>query len=259
MVFALFSPRKDEELMLSMIGSIRKRLWVVLFVIAAPQAIFGQDVQAKLAQQADFAPAAGTVCEQLVQVARHYKIPMGIEWVLEPEAQSVNSVTGTHATVQALLGSILQSTPNYSLTVRNGVVHISDARYALDSRNFLNLRIGEFTLDKANVFDAAAELRSRIHRRLHPERFVGGTNGGYGYGVPDENGLDVQNISFSGKDLTVRDILKRIVSTNGNTLWLVNIAPSRMMKNEPFFAQFDANQERDFFWTIIPFGKSTQQ
>jgi hypothetical protein len=31
-----------------------------------------------------------------------------------------------------------------------------------------------------------------------------------------------------------------------------------MMKNEPFFAQFDANQERDFFWTIIPFGKSTQ-
>jgi hypothetical protein len=32
-----------------------------------------------------------------------------------------------------------------------------------------------------------------------------------------------------------------------------------MMKNEPFFAQFDANQERDFFWTIIPFGKSTQQ
>jgi hypothetical protein len=46
---------------------------------------------------------------------------------------------------------------------------------------------------------------------------------------------------------TSRDVLERIVSSNGNTLWLVNIAPSRMMKNEPFFAQFDATQERDFF------------
>lgn len=132
------------------------------------------------------------------------------------------------------------------------------SHYTVDSRNFLNLRIGEFGLTKANVFDAEFELRHKIHVTLHPERFVGGMNGGYGYGVPDENGLDLQNISFSGKNLTVRNILDRIISGNGNTLWVVNIVPSTMMKNEPFFAQFAANPETDFSWKIIPFNKSTQ-
>lgn len=245
--------------MLSGMNSNWKKLWIILFITMVPYEISAQDVEAKLAQRADFTPAAESVREQLVQVAQHYKIPMGIEWVLQPEEERANSVAGGASTVMALLNSILQAAPNYSMTVRNGVVNVSYKRYAEDSRNFLNLRIGEFSLNKANVFDAAAELRFKIKARLHPERFAGGTNGGYGYGVPDENGLDVQSISFSGKNLNVRDILDRIVSTNGNTVWLVNIAPSRMMKNEPFFAQFDANQERDFFWTIIPFGKSSQQ
>jgi hypothetical protein len=245
--------------MLSGLGGNWKRLWIILFITMVPHGISAQDVEMKLAQRADFTPAAAGAREQLVQVAQHYKIPMGIEWVLQTEEEHTNPIAGKAPTVMALLNSILQSTPNYSITVRNGVVNVSHTRYVADSRNFLNLRIGEFNLNKANVFDADAKLRFTIHRTLHPERYLGGTNGGYGYGVPDENGLDIQNISLSGKDLTVRDILERIVSTNGNTLWLVNIAPSRMMKNEPFFAQFDANQERDFFWTIIPFGKSTQQ
>lgn len=245
--------------MISGMGSNWKKLWIVLFMTMVPHGIAAQDVEMKLAQKADFTPAPASVREQLVQVAQYYKIPMGIEWVLQPGEERTNVIAGEASTVMALLNSILRSNPNYSITVRNGVVNVSHARYAADSRNFLNLRIAEINLDKANVFDAAAELRFRIRRTLHPERFVGGTNGGYGYGVPDEDGLDVQNISFSGKDLTVRDVLERIVSTNGNTLWLVNIAPSRMMKNEPFFAQFDAKQDRDYFWTIIPFGKSTQQ
>lgn len=245
--------------MISGMVSNWRKLSIILFLTIVPHGIAAQDVEMKLAQRADFTPAAAGAREQLVQVAQHYKIPMGIEWVLQPGKEPTNSIAGKSPTVMALLNSILQSTPNYSITVRNGVVNVGQLRYVADSRNFLNLRIGEFNLDKANVFDADAKLRFTIHRSLHPERFAGGTNGGYGYGVPDEDGLDVQNISFSGKDLTVRDVLERIVSTNGNTLWLVNIAPSRMMKNEPFFAQFDAKQDRDFFWKIIPFGKSTQQ
>lgn len=212
-----------------------------------------QDLEAKLAQRADFTPAAGSVQEQLIQVAQHYKIPMGIEWVLQTEKEPSKPIAGS--TVMTLLSSILQSAPNYSITVRNGVVNVSDSRYTTDSRNFLNLTIGEMNLNKANVFDAEAALRSRILRLLHPERFVGGSTHGYGYGVPDEHGLDVRNISFSAKDSTVRDILDRIVVANGNTLWLVSIAPSRMMKTEPFFAQFDADQEKGFFWKIIPFSK----
>ena len=184
---------------------------------------------------------------------------MGIEWVLRPEEKPVKLVSSEAPTVMALLNSILQATPDYSITVRRGVVNVSDSRYVGDSRNFLNLSIGEFSLTKANVYDAEFELRLKIHMTLHPERYAGGWNGGYGYGVPDEHGLDVQNISFAVKDITVRDILDRIITANGNTLWVVNIVPSRMMKNEPFFAQFDTDQKMDFSWKIIPFNQAARE
>ena len=242
-----------------LIASHWKEWWIILVILVVPSAVAAQDgLEAKLARIPDFTPVRGTVREQLVQVARHYKVPMGIEWALQSEEKEVKPVVGHALTVMALLNSILQAAPEYSLNVRNGVVHVSYTRYTVDSRNFLNLRIAEFTLTNANVFDASAELRLKIRATLHPELFAGGSNGGYGYGIPDENGFDIENISFSGKDLTVRNILNRIVTSNGNTLWLVNIAPSRMMKHEPFFAQFDADQERGFSWTIIPFNKSTQ-
>lgn len=254
------SNREEGVLMLGrLIGSNWNRFWIILIIALTAPGAAAQDVEAKLAQRADFVPAAGRVREQLVQVAQHYKIPMGIEWVLQPDEKEVKLVAGGAPTVMALLNLILQANPDYSLTVRRGVVSVRDSRYTVDSRHFLNLRIGEFSLTKANVFDAEFELRFKIHATLHPERYVGGMNGGYGYGIPDENGLDVQNISFSGKNLTVRNILDRIISSNGNTLWVVNIAPSRMMKNEPFFAQFDANQETDFSWKVMPFNKPTQQ
>lgn len=185
---------------------------------------------------------------------------MGIEWVLQSEEKQVKLGVDAAPTVPALLRLILQSAPDYSLTVNEGVVNVGDHRYATDSRNFLNLRIGEFSLTNADVYGAEFELRYRIHATLHPERDAGGMNGGYGHGVPDESGFDVKNISFVGKDLTLRNILDRIVLGNGNTLWVVNIAPSRVMKKEErFFAQFDVDQDVDFVWRILPFNRSTRE
>lgn len=236
-----------------------KRLAIILVVALAPSGAAAQNLETRLARKADFVPAAGSVRDQLVQVAQHYKIPMGIEWVLQPEEKQVKLVSGEAPTVMALLRLILRASPEYSLTVSKGIVNVSDSRYNVDSRNFLNLTIREFTLAKGNVYDAEAELQFKIRATLHPERYLYGSNGGYGYGVPDENGLEVRNLSFSEKDLSVRDILDRIVSANGNALWVVNIAPSRMMEDEPFFAQFDAKQETAFFWKIVPFNRLTQQ
>jgi hypothetical protein len=235
-----------------------KRLWIIFVITLAAGGTSAQELEARLTQRADFIPAEGTMREQLIQVAQHYKIPMGIEWVLQPKEKQVKLGVREAPTVMALLELILQSAPEYSLTVRRGVVSVSNSRYTVDSRNFLNIRIDEFSLKKANVFDAEAELRFKIRATLHPELYANGMNGGYGYGVPDENGFDVKTISFSGEDLTVRDILDRIVSANGNSLWMVNIVPSRMMKDEPFFAQFDNDEPASFIWRILPFRKSTQ-
>lgn len=230
-----------------------QQFWIILIVAFTPTVIAAQDLEAKLAQRADFVPAAGSVREQLIQVAQHYKIPMGIEWAAKPEEKQVKLVAGEAPTVRALLDAILRATPDYSITIREGVVNVSDSRYVVDSLNFLNLRIDEFSVTRADVYSAGFQLRHKVRATLHPELFVGGSNGGYGHGFPDESGLQVRNISFSGKGLTVRDILNRIVSSNGNALWFVSIAPPAMMKNEPYYAQFEANEEGKFLWRIIPF------
>ena len=235
------------------VASKWKQFWIILVVTLAPPTAAAQDLETKLAQRADFVPTATSVREQLIQVAQHYKIPMGIEWVIKPEEKEVKLVPGGAPTVLSLLNLILQATPDYSLTVRRGVVHVSDNRYTVDSRNFLNLRIGAFSLTKADVYNAEAELRFKIHVTVNPERYAYGSNGGYGSGPRDENNLNIRNITFSGKNLTVRNILNRIVAANGHTLWVVNIGPSRMMKDVQFFAQLDATQEVDFIWKIIPF------
>lgn len=59
-------------------------------IAQAPAETPAQKLEAKLAQRADFIPAAGTVRDQLVQVAQHYKIPMGIEWVLSRRRNKSN-------------------------------------------------------------------------------------------------------------------------------------------------------------------------
>ena len=241
-----------------LIASNWKWSWIILIVALAATGTAAQDLQTKLAQRADFIPAAATVREQLVEVAQHYKIPMGIEWVPHAEEKQVKLDADGAPTVQALLNLILQAAPDYSLVVNDQVVNVSQTRYAVDSYNFLNLRIEEFNLTKADVYAAEAELRFKIHANLHPERYVGGMNGGYGEGFPADTGLNVKNISFAGRNLSVRNILDRIIFANGNELWLVYVVPTRMMKNELFFASFDTDQDVDFSWKIIPFKKSAQ-
>src|SRR5215217_4879570 len=99
------------------IGDRWKQLWIILVIAVAPLGTAAQDVETKLAQRHDFVPAAGSVREKLVQVAQHYKLPMGIEWVLQGEEKQVKLVAGEDATVMALLNSILRATPEYSWSV----------------------------------------------------------------------------------------------------------------------------------------------
>ena len=51
-------------------------------------------------------------------------------------------------------------------------------------------------------------MRTKINMLLYPERYREGYGGGYG-AAPD-NPFWAENITFSGKDLTIREILTHI-------------------------------------------------
>jgi hypothetical protein len=129
-----------------------------------------------------------------------------------------------------------------------------------DGRNFLNLRIQEFSLSNANLIDASHKLRLAISLSQSPGLNYGG---GYGYGTPRDDGFDKNNISFSGQNLTVREILTKIAVANGNALWIVRLIPSQMMTNYSFFVQGPLSDEyrnaTSFIWQFIPLGKVPSQ
>jgi len=206
-----------------------------------------QSLELKLSQEPDYIPLATSSRDQLIELARHYKIAMGIEWVqrLDEKPKALTA----KPTVLAMMQSILEGVTNYTIEIRDGVVWVGNPTFSADSQNFLNLTLPEYNISKTNVFGAEAALRHKIRRILHPELYAGGSNDGYGYGVPRDDTFDLNNISISEKNITVRTILNRIAAANGNALWIVDIIPSKRMKNEPFFGQ---PCQSDFCWQIIP-------
>jgi hypothetical protein len=84
-----------------------------------------------------------------------------------------------------------------------------------------------------------------------------GYGGGYG-GVSRNDDFNVSKVTFSGNNLTVRQILNNIVVRQGNALWVVRLKPSQMMANR-FYAQTVSTTRNeaapDFHWQFIPFDK----
>jgi hypothetical protein len=222
---------------------------VVGLLLLVEGLLYGQSLNSKLSQKASFVPKSRSPLEQLIEVARHYQIAMGIEWIDEGGQQASTLERNNTRTVQDLVRAILRPSPGYRLRIDRGVLHISNRAFLTDARNFLNVRIPEFKVKEANIYDANWSLSLGIKIRLHPELYAKGWNGGYGY---NPGGVfDVHNITFSGRNLSVRQILNGIAAANGNALWVVRLDPSRMMKTEPaFFAQESDNE--DFRWQFIP-------
>lgn len=228
-------------------------LSVIPLLLSVANVTFSQSLQEKLAKKADFVPDTTVAKEALVQIAIHYRIPMGIEWMYDIRESEPITLTPQQS-VEDLINQILVQRPGYFKEINLGVVNVKKATIASDSRNFLNLRLAEYSVRDINVFGAESQLRVGIHRMRHPEPYARGVNGGYGQ--PDRgDGFNVSNISCRRENVTVREILDVIVAKNGNSLWIVEINPGTMMQNEPFFAQraFDRDVQSEFTWRILPF------
>ncbi|HYP00826.1 MAG TPA: hypothetical protein VER76_11600 [Pyrinomonadaceae bacterium] len=183
-----------------------------------------EDIESRLSQKADFIPGGKSASDQLIAVAQHYRIPMGIEWVDQGRSQELDVAPPpreSNPTVRDVLQAIVLRLPGYQMTTRNGVVHITQPAFAGAAGNFLNVQIEEFQVENENLLAAKEQLRLSIDMTLHPDDYEGGYAGGYGYN-PD-NVFAKRNISFTGKDLTVREILDGLVKANGNALWVAQL------------------------------------
>jgi hypothetical protein len=212
----------------------------------------GQTVEEKLALRAEtFNSEAKSVPLQLIEVAQRFNIPMGIEWADDAQDNASGPVHIRDATVRSLLGQILARQPGYEFRLEDGVVHVFASRLLDDQCNFLNIRLGEFSLEKAKMAAATFQLWGAIITQLHPQH---GYGGGYG-GSSLYKDFDVPKLSFVIRDLTVRQALSKIVEVQGNALWVVGIRQREMMEGEPFYVQVPGPSKgepaKSFAWQFI--------
>lgn len=232
-------------------------------IFAAPQKRVGKsaksggaDLEAKLARKADFVPSDKSTLDRLVAIAKHYEIPMGIEWIGGTGAEDLEvpaAAVPASPTVRDLLTAIVSRLPDYQLTVQNGVVHIAPPVFAVRNENFLNLVIEDFAVDNDTLFGAEHDLRLAIDMTLHPKEYEGGYAGGYG-NDPDHV-FAKRRFSYKSDDLTVRQILDGLAKASGNALWIAefdreDFAPQ--VKSNTAGPVKDKSEESKQQWRFVP-------
>jgi hypothetical protein len=225
----------------------------VLTLCGAVSFTQGQTLESKLELRVDaFNSESKSIPLQLIEVAQRFNIPMGIEWSDKSRADARSPLHVGDITVGSLLSQILAQQPGYELRLEDGVVHVFSPSLLKDQRNFLNIRLREFSLEKANMAAARFHLWGAIIPQLHPQ---GGYAGGWG-GVSRYKDFDVPKITLVCQDVTVRQALSKIVIAEGNALWVVRIREEQMMEGEPFYVQIPGPTEagepaKSFDWQFI--------
>lgn len=233
---------------------VKLLLLVTLFVLLSCS-VGGQELQSKLAQRIKaFDSESPSTVGQLIDFARRFEIPMGIEWVDKPGESLAPSIHARNTTPQRILQQIIHKDPGNGFILNSGVVHVFSSSLLNDRRNFLNLRLSHFQVKNESLFGAEFLLRIGIHDVVNPN--PGGYGGGHGHGVPRSDAFDVRNLTLSFNNATIRQILNSIAARQGNALWLVRIKSSEMMANGRFYAQTTSPTSKepapDFHWDFIP-------
>jgi hypothetical protein len=93
-------------------------------------------IESKLSQETSFVPQSASALEQLTEVAQHYQVPMGIEWIGQLDVRIPKPLYPSRRTVRSLIDTILQQVPGYRARVVNGVLNIARGGYYRYSKEF---------------------------------------------------------------------------------------------------------------------------
>jgi len=205
-------------------------LWATLG--AAVPGARAESLEERLENITAYVPKANEPVDQLVEVARSFKIPMGIEWVERSgTAKRDKTRLSGKRSVRELIEEITSVSPELHMEVDDGLVHIYSPTEAVHPFNFLNIRLNSYSVNDGDLFAAEDQLRWAIRFTLEPEKYLNGYGGGYGHGA--NHVFQIPKFTLSGSDLTIREVLNRIALAQGNALWVVMINRADLEGDEP--------------------------
>jgi hypothetical protein len=186
-------------------------------------------LEEKLGTVTDFVPEAIAPVEQLVEVARRFKIPIAVEWV---ERAHPAPLAQTRPSRKRFVRELIEEiATGYRVEVDNELVRIYSPTESVHPFNFLNIRLRRYIVKEADLFDAEYELRLAIKFALEPEKYVNGYFGGHGHGA--NHIFQIPKFTLSESDVTIREVLNRIALAQGNALWIATIKSEDLEGDEP--------------------------
>jgi hypothetical protein len=154
----------------------------------------------------------------------------------------------TNCTIAELLLSIVRRASGYRMTINNGIVNVRAGRLSQSRLNVLNLKIERFRVSRETLFDAENELWFAIESTLHPQRFANGTEGGWGF--DPTHVFARREISLVCIDLSVREILNRVIKAYGQVMWVARLKPAILSGKSGSLAHLYHDKE-----SIVPIWK----
>ena len=213
-------------------------LLIVCLGLSIP--VVAQSVREKLAQSTDYRPRSTNADHQLVEVARHFKIPMAIEWLDQtPDAVQPPGLSFEKGTVLDLIKAIVARAPQERLIVVDRLVRIFPPSVLNHRFNFLNLQLRRYCVSNESVLGADFEVRVGIDTMLYPREFRYGFNGGYGGG---ENLLWIEEINICVNHFSIRALLTEIVAQSGKAAWIAHLNPRELKTQKPFWKGVPLNE-----------------
>jgi hypothetical protein len=199
---------------------------------AAVRSAQTESLEKKLGTVTNYVPQAAAPADQLVEVARRFKLPMGIEWVEKADTATPDKTPPSgNRTVRELIEEIVSASPGYLIEVDDGLVRIYSPSDAVHPFNFLNIQLDSYSVKDGHLFEAEDRLRWAIRFTLEPEKYRHGYGGGYGHGTPDV--FQIPKFTLSSSDVTIREVLNRIALAQGNALWVATIKQAGLERDEP--------------------------
>jgi hypothetical protein len=193
--------------------------------------------------------AANGLADALAQASDKFQIPMGIEWLKDPQALHALNRTWKGVTVRQVLTSIVDTYPGYSLQVAGDVVHVFRRDLLNDRQNFLNIKVPDFLEVREEPAGLAnVQLRSVIQNIVSPRELPpdSGEGGSYTSGSVPEKLLTLR---LHG--LTVREALEKLTAVSERNIWVVTFSDGSALTPTGF-------RRTETLWHPVPFSNRQQ-
>jgi hypothetical protein len=209
-------------------------------MLALSFSVDAQTVREKLEHPTDYRPRATEPDEQLIEVARHFKIPMAIEWLDEkPATGQFAELRFDKGSVLDLIRAIIDRAPQENLIVEDRIVLVFPPSAFSNKLNFLNLRLKNYCVADESVLGANFSVRLGIDMALYPEQFKHGFAGGYGGG---EELLWIKGINLSVNKASIRELLTEIAAQSGKAGWVAHLKPDELIGKVTFWKGVPMNE-----------------